>query len=79
MENVLIVEHEIVSPGSRGARVTRQTSALGVFAHLGNLLRPLGSQERFLPIELSGRNRCLEDDNEVLEPYLAAEGSHWIF
>ena len=57
----------------------RQTSALGVFARLGNLLRPLGSQEELLSI--SGRNRCLEGDSKVqaLEPYLAAEGSDWMF
>ena len=66
-----------MSPSLRDARITRQTSALGVFARLGNSLRPLGSQEYFLPI--SGRTRCLEGDSEVLEPYLAAEGSHWMF
>ena len=77
MENVLNVGSQFVSPSLRDARITRQTSALGVFARLGNSLRPLGSQEYFLPI--NGRNRCLEGDSEVLEPYLAAEGSHWMF
>ena len=67
IEKGLKVESKFVSPSLKGARI------------IGSLLRPLGSQEEMLSI--SSRNRCLEGDNtvEALEPYLAAEGSDWMF